>query len=85
VASTESVAIFVHLLSISPTKAIRNMTPFEAWWNCKPNVSCLKFFGCVAYALIASADIALNWTRRVENASLLDIVMKQRVIGCIIL
>jgi len=79
------VASSIHLLNISPTKTMRNMTPFEAWWKRKLNVICLKNFSCVAYALVASGDRTKNWLRRVKNASLLDIVMKQRVTGCIIL
>lgn len=35
----EAVATAVHLLNISPTKAVRNMTPYEAWWKKKANVS----------------------------------------------
>ena len=72
----EVVATSVHLLNISPTKAMRNMTPFEAWWKLKPNVSCLKIFGCVAYVLIAYGNCA-KLDKKSENASLLDTVMKQ--------
>ncbi|XP_073114122.1 uncharacterized protein [Elaeis guineensis] len=32
----EAVTTSVHLLNISPTKAVRNMTPFEAWYQTKP-------------------------------------------------
>ena len=45
-------AVVVHILNISPTKAARIITPYEAWFHTKPNVSHLKVFGCVAYALI---------------------------------
>ncbi|PKA46730.1 Retrovirus-related Pol polyprotein from transposon TNT 1-94 [Apostasia shenzhenica] len=48
----EAVATSVYLLNISPTKAVFNRTPYEAWWKRKPNVSNLKVFGCIAYALI---------------------------------
>ncbi|GKV51031.1 hypothetical protein SLEP1_g57708 [Rubroshorea leprosula] len=33
----EVVATTIHILNISPTKAVRNMTPYEAWWKRKPN------------------------------------------------
>lgn len=52
----EAVATSVFLLNISLTKAMRNMTPYEAWWNRKPNVSRLKVFGSIAYSLIDSSD-----------------------------
>ncbi|GKV36358.1 hypothetical protein SLEP1_g44499 [Rubroshorea leprosula] len=52
----EAVATTVHILNLSPTKAVRNMTPYEAWWKRKPNVSSLRVFGCISYAMIASND-----------------------------
>lgn len=48
----EAAATAVYLLNISPTKAVLNQTPYEAWMGRKPRVSHLKFFGCVAYALV---------------------------------
>ncbi|XP_044478092.1 uncharacterized protein LOC123205234 [Mangifera indica] len=52
----EAVATSVYLLNISPTKAVHNITPYEAWWNRKPNVSALKIFGCIAYAMLTIND-----------------------------
>lgn len=49
-------ATLVHLLNISPAKAVCGMIPYETWWKCKPNVSILKIFGCVAYATLAFND-----------------------------
>ena len=40
----------VYLLNRSPTKALVNKTPEEAWTGIKLNVSNLKIFGCIAYA-----------------------------------
>ena len=34
----EGVATTVYLLNISPTKAVRNQTPYEAWKGRKPRV-----------------------------------------------
>ena len=48
--------IYVHILNISPLKAVRNTTPYEARFRRKPNVSHLKVFGCIAYALIYEND-----------------------------
>ncbi|KAL4353579.1 hypothetical protein GQ457_06G019510 [Hibiscus cannabinus] len=50
----EAVATSVYLLNLSPTRAVMNKTPYEAWHKRKPNVSHLRIFGCVAYALVNS-------------------------------
>jgi hypothetical protein len=50
----EAVATSVYLLNLSPTKAVLNKTPYEAWYGRRPNVSHLRVFGCVAYALVNS-------------------------------
>ncbi|KAG6470938.1 hypothetical protein ZIOFF_072026 [Zingiber officinale] len=46
----EAVNTTVYILNRSPTKAVQNRTPFEAWYDRKPVVNQLKVFGCVAYA-----------------------------------
>ena len=48
----EAVATAVYLLNLSPTRAVRNQTPYEAWTGRRPMVSHLRVFGCIAYALI---------------------------------
>ncbi|KAG7576575.1 Ribonuclease H-like superfamily [Arabidopsis thaliana x Arabidopsis arenosa] len=50
----ESVKTAVYLLNISPTKAVLNKTPYEAWCGRKPAVSHLRVFGSVAYSLVDS-------------------------------
>ncbi|CAL9204477.1 unnamed protein product [Musa hybrid cultivar] len=40
----EAVATAVYLLNISPTKAVMNQTPFEAWYGMKPSVRHLRIF-----------------------------------------
>ena len=42
----------VYLRNRSPTKAVLEMTPFEAWYGHKPDVSHLRVFGCLVYAHI---------------------------------
>ena len=37
--SEKVVAVAIHILNISPTKAVRNITPYEAWFHRKPNVN----------------------------------------------
>ncbi|KAJ4754257.1 polyprotein [Rhynchospora pubera] len=50
----EAVATAVYLLNLSPTKAVMNKTPFEAWFERKPAIGHLKVFGCIAYTLVNS-------------------------------
>jgi hypothetical protein len=46
----EAVWTAVHLKNISPTSAVHEMTPAEAWSGKKPSVEYLRAFGCKAYA-----------------------------------
>jgi hypothetical protein len=46
----EAIQTAVYLKNRSPTKAISDMTPLEAWSGNKPKVSHLRSFGCKAYA-----------------------------------
>ena len=52
----KAMAIAVHMLNISPTKVMRKITTYEAWFYRAPNVSHLKVFGCIAYGLIDESD-----------------------------
>ncbi|MCO5583616.1 hypothetical protein L7F22_037529 [Adiantum nelumboides] len=45
----EAINTSVHLMNMSPTKALTRLTPEEAYSGIKPNVSTLKVFGCAAY------------------------------------
>ena len=38
-----------------PTQALTSKTPQEAWSGTRPNVSHMRTFGCIAYALVPSA------------------------------
>lgn len=48
----EAVATAVYLRNCCPTKAVKGMTPYEAWHGEKPKVKHLRVFGCDAYAHI---------------------------------
>ena len=48
----EALSTAVYLKNRSPTKAVKDMTPFEAWKNTKPKVGHLRVFGCNAFAHI---------------------------------
>ena len=49
----EAFNIAVFLRNRSPTVALSKKTPFEMWFNAKPNLSNLKVFGCIANMHIA--------------------------------
>lgn len=42
----------IHILNRCPMKSLDNIVPKEAWTGRKPDVSHMRLFGCVAYALI---------------------------------
>lgn len=46
----EAVNWSVHILNRSPTFAVLNMTPEEAWSGRKPSIDHFRVFGCIAYA-----------------------------------
>ena len=48
----EALSMATYLKNRSPTKAVENMTPYEAWTGKRPDVSHLRVFGCDAYGLI---------------------------------
>ena len=48
----EAVTTAIYLINLSPTKAVLNKTPYEAWSGKKPSVEHLKIFGCIVYVLI---------------------------------
>ena len=39
----------VYLKNLSPTAALDNLTPHEAWYGVKPNLQHLRILGCMAY------------------------------------
>jgi len=46
----EAVNWSVHVLNRSPTLAVKNITPQEAWSKVRPSVNHFRIFGCIAYA-----------------------------------
>jgi hypothetical protein len=45
----ETMVTAVYILNRSPTKALNGRTPYEAWHGCKPAVSHLRVFSCLAF------------------------------------
>ena len=52
----EALATAVYLRNRSPTKPVRDRTPYEAWMGIKPTVDHLRVFGCAAYAHISKEE-----------------------------
>jgi hypothetical protein len=44
------VVTVVYILNCSSTNSLNGRTPYEAWHGCKPAVSHLRVFGCLAFA-----------------------------------
>jgi hypothetical protein len=46
----EAVNWSVHVLNQSPTLAVKNITPQEAWSKVRPSINHFRIFKCIAYA-----------------------------------
>ncbi|KAK9076083.1 hypothetical protein SSX86_004416 [Deinandra increscens subsp. villosa] len=60
----EAVRHAVYLLNRIPTKAVKEITPYEAWKKRKPNLSYLKVFGCMAYV----KKVAIHTTKLADRS-----------------
>jgi len=49
----ECLTALVYVLNRCPTSALKGMTPYEAAYKRKPNVSHLRVWGCTAYVLLS--------------------------------
>lgn len=45
----EALSSLVHVVNRCPTSSLPHSTPFEAFYGCKPDVSHLRIWGCLAY------------------------------------
>jgi hypothetical protein len=58
----EIASTVVYLKNRSPTKALSNQTPYEAWYGEKPDLSHLRSIGCTAYIHIPKERrVKLDW------------------------
>jgi len=48
----EALTAQIHVWNRLPTSSLKGMTPHEAWFKCKPDVSHLRIWGCLAYVFI---------------------------------
>ncbi|KAD5802931.1 hypothetical protein E3N88_14291 [Mikania micrantha] len=62
----EAVRHTIYVLNRTPTKALKNSTPFEALKGRKPNLKHLRVFGCVAYAKVPSNHLTKLHDRSVK-------------------
>ena len=46
----ESVACATHVLNKCPTRALKTISPYEAWYGRKPSIDYMHFFSFLAYA-----------------------------------
>lgn len=46
------VSTIVFLLNKLPTRALQGKTPFEAWFDYKPDLRNLKTFGCLCFSYV---------------------------------
>ena len=47
---------YAYLRNCSPTKLLSGITPHEAWYGTKPDVSSICIFGCSAYAHVPKVE-----------------------------
>lgn len=52
----EAVMAATYLTNRSPTAALKNKTPFQAWFGRKPNISNLRVFGCHAFSQVPAGQ-----------------------------
>ena len=52
----EALSTYAYLRNCSPTKLLSGITPYEAWYGTKPNLSSLRVFGCSAYAHVPKVE-----------------------------
>ena len=51
----EAISTAVYIQNRSPTVQLKDVTPYERWYNKKQDVSNLKIFGCKAFVHISDA------------------------------
>ena len=52
----EALSTYAYLRNRSPTKLLSGITPYEAWYGTKPNLSSLRVFSCSAYAHVPKVE-----------------------------
>ena len=52
----EALSTYAYLRNCSPTKSLSGITPHEAWYGSKPDVSSIRIFACSAYAHVPKVE-----------------------------
>ena len=52
----EALSTYAYLRNRSPTKLLSRITPHEAWYGTKPDISSIRIFGCSAYAHVTKVE-----------------------------
>ena len=52
----EALSTAVYLQNRSPTKAVKEMTPYQAWTGERPTVQHLRIFGCTVFAHVQNEE-----------------------------
>ena len=75
----EALAAQIHVWNRLPTSSLKRMTPHEAWFKCKPDISHLRVWGCLSYVCMfrRTRDVLFNHIWR--NVCLLDIQVGTKV------
>ena len=60
----EAINWTVHVLNRSPTLAVKNKTPEEAWNGVKPSIKYFRVFGCISHVHVPTVK-ELSWMIRV--------------------
>ncbi|GJR85608.1 ribonuclease H-like domain, reverse transcriptase, RNA-dependent DNA polymerase [Tanacetum coccineum] len=63
----EAVRHAIYILNSVPTKALEDITPYEAIKRRKPNLENLRVFGCIAYAKVPSQHLTKTLNDLYEN------------------
>ena len=52
----EAVATAAYLRNRVPTRSLKSITPYEKWFERKPDLSHIRVFGCMCYAYIPEVN-----------------------------
>ena len=76
----EALSTAAYLINRSPTKALSDMTPFESWFEKKPNMKNLSVFGCAAYTHVPKEMKERSWIQK-QSVAYMVIQHNEKIIG----
>ena len=89
----DALQLLVHIINATPTSALPDVTPYEAWYGCKPVLGMLCTFGCTAYVHMQKDErnglqprsqkcIYLSFENGYKGWCCLDPITKHTIISC---